>query len=238
MRQSLPVALVIAAGLMLNACAAFTNHNAPEKIGVAQAASNGFVVLSTGAASRCFNVATQLNIAPVGHPRWQDVVASVQVDNFSIKSDFGDHQGNVSVLSLPAGDYEIYPSVLNPLYVPERVSYAQFRVNAGEAVYIGEYYLTMACGTNTRAAFSNQAERDLGLVRQKNPSFAAVTFQTRIAHSSGYICDTSAGSRCCTQPPGGLAALLIESTIDTCADHKELDAPRSTPKADPGTSHE
>jgi hypothetical protein len=113
-------------------------------------------------------------------------VNTITVDAWSSKSDFTDHQGNISVLNLPAGDYEVY-TWLAGNFVPIRIPYAKFTVEAGKAVYVGEFYLPVACRANTLGGFRDQEDRDLSFVRQKNPAFASVVFDKRIARFAGYI---------------------------------------------------
>jgi hypothetical protein len=134
---------------------------------------------------------TFLIIAPLGQTYIENKlpfngVNTITVDAWSSKSDFTDHQGNISVLNLPAGDYEVY-TWLAGNFVPIRIPYAKFTVEAGKAVYVGEFYLPVACRANTLGGFRDQEDRDLSFVRQKNPAFASVVFDKRIARFAGYI---------------------------------------------------
>jgi hypothetical protein len=187
----IPAAL--AAVLLIGGCGAIGNREGPENASASPPPSEGTVVISTGAAAPCFQASTFLVIAPLGQTYFQNKlpfnhVHSISVDVWAAKSDFSDHQGNISVLNLPAGDYEMY-TWLAGNFVPIRIPYAEFTVEAGKAVYIGEYYMDIACRANTLGGFRDREDRDLSFVRQKNPAFASVVFDKRIARFVGYIVD-------------------------------------------------
>lgn len=110
-------------------------------------------------------------------------MATTWVDNFVIKSDFADHQGSVSVLTLSAGRYRIYPVLV--LAKPIQTPYGYFDVTAGKAIYIGEYYAAVQCGYAGVGEFRDQEVRDLDFVRQKNPGFALVTFEKHLVTFEG-----------------------------------------------------
>jgi len=160
--------------------------------------------MSTGAAHSCNRMATHLNVAPVGSPYSENVVAYLEVDNFVVKSDFGDHQGNINVLRLPPGEYEIYPSWM--VAYPIKVTYERFSVHSGDTIYLGEYFLDVACTESPHAIFRDQSNRDLSLVKQRNPAFANVAFETRIPISGG---DVPRSKRFCI----GLAQCLLSHTL-------------------------
>ena len=184
----LPVALAASLLSLIGGCGSTGNRLGPEYASASPPPSEGTVVFSTGAAAPCFQQWTGLVISPLGRSYYENVlpfapVHSVGVDVWTEKSEFADHLGNVSVLNLPAGDYEAYAVVGGPLRIP----YAEFKVDAGKAVYIGEYYLAVACTADRLAAFRDQEDRDLSIVRQKNPAFASVVFEKRIAQFAGYM---------------------------------------------------
>lgn len=131
-------------------------------------------------------------MAPAGSAYFSNVATGLNVDNYSVKSDFEDHQGFIDVLTLPAGSYEIYPFVLNAYIQPIKVSAIEFSVKPGEAVYVGEYFMDVACTLHDWVALRDREDRDLNLVRERNPAFAHVEFTKRLAHFSRYILDRTA----------------------------------------------
>jgi hypothetical protein len=175
--------------LVSGACATFNNVLGPEKIDPAAVSSNeGVVVLSAGAASRCIKAATQLNLALAGVPYGRSGIHAINVDNYTIKSDFPTHQGNLSVFVLKAGSYQLYPSTLNAFVQPTQVPKAEFSVKTGEVVYIGEYFMEVACQfTETFSTFRDQEARDIALLRQRNPRFGNRPVTKRLASFTGYI---------------------------------------------------
>lgn len=181
---------VIAASLLasvLAGCAAFTNFNAPEKAKATPPAGSGIIILSTGAKERCFTAATELMIMSVSARSALDIAAGAMVDNYSVKSDFSDHQGNVHVIALPAGEYLLYPNVLNPMLVSTQTPKAEFEVKAGETAYIGEFYMTKACSWSNIMDFRDEFDRDMTMVRARNPAFADVKVEKRIARFTGFV---------------------------------------------------
>jgi hypothetical protein len=113
-------------------------------------------------------------------------VALLGVDNFSAKSDFDGHHGLLHVFTVPAGNYYLAPWLARPSANPIQIPKAEFSVASGEVVYLGEYFLTTACSLNTAATLRDRAERDLALLRQKNPQFVGVPITKRIAAFTGY----------------------------------------------------
>jgi hypothetical protein len=132
--------------------------------------------------------ANLLVVAVAGNAYLEITVAGLDFDAYPKKSDFDDHQGNINVLTLQAGDYELYPYVLNPYIVGEKLSALKFTVKAGEAIYAGEYFMDVACTLNRSIVVLDDREgRDLSLVRQRNPAFTNVKFSKQLARFSRYI---------------------------------------------------
>ena len=125
----------------------------------------------------------------MGNGYYDSSVDAVEVNNAFIKSDFTDHQGFVSALDVPAGNYELYPVFGNPLSKPIQVPYVKFTVTAGEGIYLGEYFMDRSCSIfRDHGTFRDRAERDLAFVREKNPGLANIVFKTHIAeHFDGYV---------------------------------------------------
>jgi hypothetical protein len=175
--------------LVSGACATFNNALGPERVDPATVSSDaGVVVLSAGAAARCISAVTQLNLAPAGNPYGKGGIHAINVDNYTVKSDFPTHQGNLSVFVLKAGSYQLYPSMLNPYFQPTQVPKAEFSVGAGEVVYLGEYFMAVACEfRQTVSTFRDQEARDIALLRQKNPRFGDRPVTKRLASFTGYV---------------------------------------------------
>lgn len=64
---------------------------------------------------------------------------------------------------------------------------ADFRVDAGEVVYLGEYFLTSACGASNSGAFRDASARDLGLLGQKNAALAQSSIKRRVLAATGEV---------------------------------------------------
>lgn len=183
--------LFLAVACIVSGCGTMDNRLAPEKMNPAALSDgSGIVVLSTGAADRCISTATLLNMAPAGARYGKDGVAGINVDNYVIKSDFPDHQGILSVVVLEPGNYQLYPSTLNPYVTSIKIPKAEFSVAAGEIVYIGEFYMPVACSFDNITQFRDQQARDLALLQTRNPSLAAKPVVKRIAVMSGEIRNT------------------------------------------------
>jgi hypothetical protein len=182
------MAFVVAITCTVAGCATVNNRLAPEKLDPATLASgSAIVVLSTGAADRCIASATMLNLAPAGSRYGKDGIVGINVDAYVLKSDFPDHQGNLSAFSVEAGNYQLYPSVLNPYVTPEKVPKAEFSVAAGEVLYIGEFYMPVACSFANITQFRDQEARDLALLKTRNPVLAESQIVKRIAVINGHV---------------------------------------------------
>jgi hypothetical protein len=179
------LAVLVAA---VSGCGAIPNRYAPERLSLAnQPKDVGTVILSAGAAERCAQAVTILKVkeASASYHSVSDV-AMLSVDNYSVKSDFDGHHGLLHVFTVPAGSYYLAPWLARPFTKSIQIPKAEFSVASGEVVYLGEYFLTTACSWSTVAAFRDQAERDLALLRQKNPQFVGVPITKRIAAYTGY----------------------------------------------------
>jgi len=184
---------LFAIGCALCGCGSMSNRLAPEKLNPAIVSANSaIVVLSTGAAERCVSAATMLNLAPAGSPYGKNGILGINVDAYVVKSDFADHQGSLSAFEVKPGSYQLYPSTLNPYISPVKVPRAEFSVAAGEVVYIGEFFMPVACSTNGLTQFRDQEVRDLSLLRERNPQLSAKPITKRIAVFSGYVLGTEA----------------------------------------------
>jgi hypothetical protein len=164
------------------------NRLAPEKLNLARVASDaGVLVVSTGAAERCISTATMLNLTPAGLPYAKGGIVGINVDAYVIKSDFADHQGTLSVFELKPGNYQLYPSIMNPYVTPSKIPKAEFSIAAGEVLYIGEFFMPISCNWGNATEFRDQEVRDMKLLLERNPQFAEKPTTKRIAKFTGYI---------------------------------------------------
>ena len=178
------LALLLAA-LSLTACGSMNNRFAPELLSDTMPDGKGVVILSTGAKETCVSTATFLKVKEASQPYTGGELALLGVDPYVLKSDFADHHGNIHALSLPAGRYYFAPWLANPYFKPIRLPRYDFLVNANEVVYLGEFFLTVQCGTSTQGAFSDKAERDLQMVKARKPSLNLDSVRKAIAVQTG-----------------------------------------------------
>ncbi|RZZ86361.1 hypothetical protein [Pseudoxanthomonas winnipegensis] len=172
--------------VLLTSCATLDNRYDPAKLSVGGVApGSGVVVLSTGAQERCISASTFLKVAPAQSPYYVTGIALLPVDSYALKSDFPDHQGNVHALALPAGKYYLAPWVANPMLKAVKIPKAEFSVNAGEVVYLGEYFMPVACSWSTQSKFFNRFNRDIDLITAKNPSIDRSKVVVRIGGFTG-----------------------------------------------------
>lgn len=184
--------LVAALALILwaPAASAFPNVNGPAKAKLPAPAGHGVVVSSSGAPKTCISKGTELWVAPFGRRQMKDVITSVVLDNYVIKSDFGDHHGVINVMVLPEGEYQFYPYVLNPWMEFKAPSRGRFSVKAGETVYIGETFLSSGCGGGgVVIEVRDQQVRDLAKLKQMRPDLDTAGIVKRLAYFDGGTVD-------------------------------------------------
>jgi len=131
-----------------------------------------------------------LNLAPAGAAFGKSGILGINVDSYLIKSDFPDHQGNLNVFKVKPGNYHLYPFPVNPHLAPVRVPKAEFSLQPGETVYLGEFFMPVACGFYNVTEFRDQESRDMALLRERNPALAARTISKRLPVFSGYVAGT------------------------------------------------
>jgi hypothetical protein len=88
------------------------------------------------------------------------------------QSDFADHFGALSALSLPPGRYVITAEWSNPVSQPtSQVPAWSFDVVAGQTVYIGEIWRTTPCQLGANLVLRDNYERDVALAAKFNTRF-------------------------------------------------------------------
>ena len=166
--------------MLLAGCTTFDNTADPSRLNLeTRPANSAVVVISTGALAPCVSSASALWIVQLDGGN-ESNVTNLNIDWSGIKSDFADHQGSINAIYLPAGNYRMIPKALNPMASPIKVPEATFSLAAGEAIYLGEYYMPVSCSLSNRVIFRDKRERDLALAIGKNPNLSAMNFVTRI----------------------------------------------------------
>lgn len=167
---------IAACGALLAAVAGCaTPDYSPSALSPAQFAdpSRGVVLVSTGAVERCIGAAMW---APIYDARTQSMVSGhplLPLDA-TIQSDFPDHYGTLSALSLPPGHYVITAEWANPVSEPtSQVPAWSFEVVAGQSVYIGEIWRATPCQLNAAVVLRDNYQRDIGLAVKFNTHFIA-----------------------------------------------------------------
>ena len=165
---------IAASGALLAAAAGCaTPDYSPSALSPAQFAdlSRGVVLVSTGAVERCIGAAMW---APNYDARTEAMVAGhplLPIDA-TRQSDFPDHYGTLSALSLPPGRYLITAEWANPVSEPtSQVPAWSFEVVAGQSVYIGEIWRDSPCQTSVAVVLRDNFERDVALAEKLNTGF-------------------------------------------------------------------
>ena len=166
----------------LAGCASYQNAYAPENMRVDTVPrGNGIIIISTGAPSACISTSTFLTIQPASEHEESKSAFTLPVDSSFMKSDFPGHQGNVSVISMPAGNYKITPQVANIMLKGEIIPVATFSVSPNENTYIGEYFIPTSCRFDMRVVINDKRDRDLLIATQNNSNIDSASFTTKLA---------------------------------------------------------
>jgi hypothetical protein len=174
--------------LLFGGCAPVENRTGAEKFIYSQSDKEmAVVILSVGAADMCISFVTRLKLLPAESPYSGRTVAYLPVDSYVVKSEYSDHHGYLHVVRLKPGSYYFTPHINNPAVGVTRAFRADFTVSGGEVVYLGNYYLHQSCGLSSSGSFSDQWERDLALLKSKNPPLSQAPIQKRILRVTGQI---------------------------------------------------
>ncbi len=155
-----------------------TAKNYPIKMSMAPAIQDqnfGVIVISTGAKESSVASARNLNIIDSTK---NQVIASLPIDNYMLVSHFKEHMGFVNAVALPAGDYHVAFTVLNPYLRaknPEKLP--SFTLKPGEHIYLGELYTV---DDDEMLEVNDKKERDLELIRKNEPTLSDKAFETRL----------------------------------------------------------
>jgi hypothetical protein len=182
------ILITLSIACLLSGCGVFENRTRPEAfIFPEPSLGMGTIIISTGAAERCFNFSTSLGFfeAKSRYASWF-LKASISVDTYTLKSDFVDHHGFLHAISLPAGAYYMAPMLVNPGYEPKSIPRADFTINAGEVAYFGEYFMPSACSSSASSFFRDRGERDIPLLEKRNYSLAKTVNRKFIPVFTGF----------------------------------------------------
>jgi len=192
--------LAIAIVVLLAGCGTVTSEYEPSNVVDAPPpCGSGLIVFSTGAPSRCVHLATYLELRPEGGSGREKPLARAGVDSYIVKSDFEDHQGNLHVMPVPAGRYYLATWTDNPLVRQVTQPKAVFSVEAGESVYLGEFYMRQGCGFEQRYEVNDQITRDLALLKSKASRIDPSKITKRLMELSGGLpaCDATNNALSC-----------------------------------------
>ncbi|MFL6628272.1 MAG: hypothetical protein ACJ8G1_17655 [Vitreoscilla sp.] len=167
------VRIAASAALLAAAAGCAVPDFSPSKLGASQFAdaSRGVVLVSTGAVERCVGAAMW---APIYVASTETLVPDhplLPIDA-TRQSDFADHFGTLSAVSLPPGRYIITAEWANPVSEPtSKVPAWSFDVVAGQSVYIGEIWRTTPCQLSANLVLRDSYERDVALAEKFNTHF-------------------------------------------------------------------
>lgn len=167
------VRIAASAALLAAAAGCATPTFSPSALPASQFAdpSRGVVLVSTGAVERCVGAAMW---APIYVASTETMVPDhplLPIDSGK-QSDFPDHYGTLSAVSLPPGRYIITAEWSNPVSEPtSKVPAWSFDVVAGQSVYIGEIWRTTPCQISATVVLRDNYERDLALADKLNTHF-------------------------------------------------------------------
>lgn len=174
--SALLIATGVAVACAVGGCAqSITNWAAPERAALTMPADRGRIILSAGSPAACLVGEHQLTIARrgtigtvlnTGRPIFANAV--------QIRSDYSNHFGTLNVIQLRAGEYEVRSAGGGN-------AKAYFSLSSGETVYLGEIFITEGCaGTSSPAVINDNWERDLEIIRARNPELANAPVARRI----------------------------------------------------------
>lgn len=171
MKSYVAVALV---STMLTACGSIANKTGVEAFAerAAPSGTSGVVLLSAGAPAHCVSMATFLSVREFATGKVVESVPSIGVDVYVHKSDYASHHGTLNAMQLPSGVYYLTPSVANPYFKTIQAPTFIFEVKPQEVSYVGELFMTTACGTTSNFVVRDQYDRDVTFAKQRNKGFA------------------------------------------------------------------
>jgi hypothetical protein len=186
--------------LILGGCGTLTNQYPAGSMAERRLPGGaGRIILSTGAPAKCQSMATYLKLLPEPGTLPDKQVALVSIDSSALKSDYADHQGNLHVIPVPQGRYYFVPWVNSLVVRTVLQPKATFSVTAGETVYLGEYFMPSACALETLYEIHDQMDRDMALLKAKDPQFDTSRVVKRLMMLEGGVpaCDATNNTLTC-----------------------------------------
>ena len=156
-----------ALSVLCGAGCATTGHM-PDEGMTGIAAGKGLVVFSTGASATNLVTSTSLRLVQGSSRKMYDKVV-VNVD-YPFKSHFPGEHGRVHTLQLPPGEYLFVPQVSNVYLVTTAAPIYRFTVGAGEATYIGNFWIA----DNQLTWSDAKSARDIDYFRSRNPALVSL----------------------------------------------------------------
>lgn len=145
------------------------------------------VLLSTGAPEDCVSFSTFLYLIPNGSGYGRNALALLPVDPYTVRSDFETHRGTVHAVSLAPGRYYFTPWLANGYFTTESAPRFDFTIQAGEILYVGEYYLPRRCAAGSYAEINDRWERDRAVIAAQNPNIDLSRATTRLMVHTGLV---------------------------------------------------
>ena len=134
--------------------------------------ARGTIVVSTGAAERCTASGAWAPIYDAATHKLAAGSPVVPIDEQS-DSDYADHYGTLSALSLPAGRYLMTVESTNPGYFDIDVPTFAFEVVAGQTRYLGSLLRATPCGKAANFVLLDRYDADVALATHLNAALAA-----------------------------------------------------------------
>lgn len=172
-RHILPLTIAFAAAVLIG-CA---NYVSVTRIDPSTfAGRESVVLLSVGAERLCGDAAAAglglYRRSPIrGHFEAVPEVPQIAMDTNLTELELPDTHERLAAFVVRPGAYFFLPEVRANV-VSTKTPAWRFSVLPGETVYVGELFMTQACGLKRRFELSDQYERDVALAVKLNPGFA------------------------------------------------------------------
>ena len=134
--------------------------------------ARGTILVSTAAAARCTALASWGPIYDAATHKLAAGTPVIPIDEHA-SSDYPDHYGSLSALSLPAGRYLMAVEATNPGYEDIDVPSFGFEVVAGHTRYLGTLLRLTPCNRLAKFTIVDRYEDDVALATRLNPAFAS-----------------------------------------------------------------
>ena len=133
--------------------------------------ARGTILVSTAAVARCTALASWAPIYDAATHKLAAGTPVIPIDEHA-SSDYPDHYGTLSALSLPPGRYLMTVESANPGYDDIEVPTFAFEVVAGRTRYLGTLSRLTACEKLARFLVVDRFDADVALATRLNPALA------------------------------------------------------------------